>query len=40
MTYKQLVHWNPYNYSQHCKAIEAHGLIFKCISERTQANRM
>ena len=28
-------HINAYNYAQHCKAVEARGLIFKPISKRT-----
>ena len=32
-------HINAYNYSQHCKAIEARGLIFKPISKRTATRK-
>lgn len=32
-------HINAYNYSQHCKSIEARGLIFKSISKRTATRK-
>ena len=32
-------HINAYNYAQHCKAIEARGLIFKTISKRTATRK-
>ena len=32
-------HINEYNYLQHCKAIEARGLIFKPISKRTATRK-
>ena len=34
-----IAHINAYNYSQHCKAIEERGLIFKPISKRTATKK-